>query len=342
MPTTSRELVKRAIEFRSPERVPRQLWVLPWAERTWPRELADIRSRYPDDIVTAPPFLEEPLRTSGDEYAPGIYTDEWGCRFENRQWGIIGEVKDPLLRSWKGLDTVRLPRERLSVDRRRVDAFCASTEAFVLSKTAVRPFEQLQFLRGPMQLYLDLADRPDELFVLLERLHGFFKEELELWAETDVDALFFADDWGGQTSLLVSPALWREVFKPLYRDYAGIARRAGKYLFMHTDGYVVDILPDLVEIGVDAVNAQLFCMDIEDLGRRFAGRLTFWGEIDRQWLLPYARPEEVAAAVDRVRTALWRDGGAVAQCEFGIGARPENVAAVFEEWGRREKLPSVI
>lgn len=342
MAVTSRELVKRTIQFRSPERVPRQLWVLPWAERTWPRELAVIRDKYPDDIVTAPPFLKTPLKTFGDEFAPGTFIDEWGCRFENRQWGVMGEVKDPILRSWKDLEAVRLPVERLSVDRRRVDEFCASTNAFVLSKTSVRPFEQLQFLRGPERLFMDLADRPDELFILLERIHGFFKEELELWATTAVDALFFADDWGGQTSLLVSPVLWREVFKPLYRDYAAIARRSGKALFMHTDGYIADILPDLVEVGIDAVNSQLFCMDIEDLGRRFAGRLTFWGEIDRQWILPYASHAEVAAAVDRVRSAFWKGGGAVAQCEFGIGARPENVAAVFEEWDRREKLPGII
>jgi len=335
---TSRELVARTLDFGSPERVPRQLWVLPWAERAWPRELADIRRRYPDDIVTSPPFLREPLRTTGDEFAAGVFVDEWGCRFENRQDGVMGEVKEPVLRTWKDLGRLRPPVERLSVDRRQVDAFCASTGAFVLSKTSVRPFEQLQFLRGPEQLFLDLADRPDELFVLLERLHGFFKEELELWASTAVDALFFADDWGGQSSLLVSPALWRAVFKPLYRDYASIARRSGKRLFMHSDGFIPDILPDLIEIGVDAVNSQLFCMDIEDLGRRFAGRITFWGEMDRQWLLPYAEPEQVAAAVGRVRKALWRNGGAVAQCEFGIGARPENVAAVFEEWERSEKF----
>lgn len=335
---TSRELVKRTIEFRSPERVPRQLWVLPWAERAWPRELAAIKERFPDDIITSPAFLNEPLRTSGEEYAPGVFVDEWGCRFENRQWGVMGEVKEPLIRSWKDLDAVRLPRERLSVDRRRVDEFCASTEAFVLSKTSVRPFEQLQFLRGPEPLFMDLADRPDELFLLLERIHGFFKEELELWATTGIDALVFADDWGGQTSLLVSPDLWREVFKPLYLDYAEIARRHGKYLFMHTDGFVAGILEDLVEIGVDAVNTQLFCMGLEDLGRRFAGRITFWGEIDRQWLLPFAAPHEIAAAVGRVRAAFWRDGGAIAQCEFGVGARPENVAAVFEEWNRSEKL----
>jgi len=329
---TSRGLVVDSLEFRSPERAPRQLWTLPWAELNWPAELSAIRERYPDDIVTCPGFLREPLRTEGREYEPGIFVDEWGCRFENLQPGIIGQVKEPVVRSWAGLDAVRVPRERLSVDTDRVDEFCARSREFVLAKTWSRPFELLQFLRGPENLYIDLAERPAGLDRLLERIQAFYLEEMELWAATEVDALVFADDWGGQDSLLVSPALWREMFKPLYRDYVEIAHRHGKYAFMHSDGHIAAILPDLVEIGLDALNAQLFAMDIAEIGRRFAGRLTFWGEIDRQRLLPYGAPAEIAEAVRTVRRAVWRGGGAIAQCEFGIGARPENVAAVFEAW----------
>ncbi|MBE3125468.1 MAG: methyltransferase, partial [Acidobacteria bacterium] len=202
------------------------------------------------------------------------------------------------------------------------------------ARTVVRPFELLQFLRGPENLYVDLAERPDGLFRLIEKVHRFFLEELELWASTDVDALFFADDWGSQNSLLISPALWREVFKPLYRDYAEIAHKYGKYIFMHSDGHIAAIFQDIVEIGVDAINSQVFCMDVEDLGRHFAGKVTFWGEVDRQHLLPYGTPDDVRAAVGRARRAFDRHGGVIAQCEFGIGARPENVAAVFEAWDR--------
>jgi hypothetical protein len=335
---TSRELVSKTLDFGSPERIPRQLWLLPWAEIRYPSESAMIRERYPDDIVQSPPFFKTPLRTRGREYEPGVFVDEWGCRFENRQRGVIGEVRDPLLKDWKDLDSVRPPVERLSVDVRKVDGFCASTEAFVLARTGVRPFEQLQFLRGPANLFLDLASPPDELLSLIERIHGFYREEMELWAGTAVDALFFADDWGSQTSLLVSPALFRRLFLPLYRDYADIARRSGKRLFMHTDGNVTDILADLVEIGVDAVNSQLFCMDIEELGRRFAGKITFWGEIDRQHLLAFGTPGDIRAAVERVAGALYREGGVIAQCEFGVGALPENVAAVFEAWNNLKPL----
>ena len=331
---TSRGLVVDTLEFRDPAKAPRHLWLLPWAEKAWPIELAAIRTRFPDDIVTSPAFLRQPLKTVGQEYEPGLFIDEWGCRFENRQAGIIGQVKEPALTSWADVDAMRIPGERLTVDTGKVDEFCAGSEAFVLGKTWSRPFELIQFLRGPENLYMDLAERPAGLDRLIAKVHGFYKEEMELWGRTDVDALVFADDWGGQNGLLIAPALWRELFKPLYRDYVEIAHRHGKYAFMHSDGHIAAILPDLVEIGLDALNAQLFTMDIEAIGRAYAGKLTFWGEVDRQHLLPYGAPADVAAAVRRVRRALWREGGCIAQCEFGIGARPENVAAVFEAWDR--------
>lgn len=332
MNMTSRELVVSTLELQSPPRVPRQLWTLPWAERSYPAELAAIQKNYPDDIIRCPPILKTPLKTSGDEYAPGLYVDEWGCRFENKQWGIIGQVKDPLLKDWREWKSVPVPVERLSLDAAKVDEFCGANDDFVYSQPLIRPFELLQFIRGPENLYVDLAERPDELFLFIERIHAFYKEEIELWASTEVDALFFADDWGSQKSLLIAPALWRELFKPLYRDYAEIAHRHGKYAFMHSDGYITDIYPDLIEIGVDALNSQVFCMDVPELGRRFAGKITFWGEVDRQHLLPYGSLGDVAAAVREAKEALFRNGGAIAQCEFGIGARPENVAAVFESW----------
>lgn len=313
-------------------RIPRQLWVLPWASDHYPEELAQIQKRFPDDLLTAPAFFKERLKTVGDEYSPGTYVDEWGCIFENRQKGVMGEVKEPLLKDWRELDKVRVPRERLSLDLGKVNEFCRSRDQFILSKSCGRPFEQLQFIRKPENLYLDLAEEPPELFRLIERIHHFYCEETEIWAKTDIDALVFSDDWGGQNSLLISPSLWRRIFKPLYKDYIDIAHRRGKYIFMHSDGYIMDIIPDLVEIGVDALNSQLFCMDIEELGKRFRGMITFWGEIDRQYLLAFGTTEEVRAAVKKVKDSLYRDGGVIAQCEFGVGARPENVAAVFLAW----------
>jgi hypothetical protein len=271
-------------------------------------------------------------RESGNLHDPGTSTDAWGCTFVNIQAGVIGEVKDPLVQDWNhDVAKIYVPREWLEIDHDAVARECDETVRFRTSGCCPRPFEQLQFLRGSAELLMDLADPPPALAGFMREMHGFYCEVLETWARTPVDALTFMDDWGTQRGLLISPPAWRELFKPMYRDYADIAHGAGKKLFMHSDGHILEIYPDLVEIGIDAVNSQLFCMGIENL-RPYAGKITFWGEIDRQHLLPHGTGQEIEQAVQSVYDNLWRDGGCIAQCEFGAAARPENVRRVFETW----------
>jgi hypothetical protein len=149
------------------------------------------------------------------------------------------------------------------------------------------------------------------------------------------------DDWGAENALLISPAMWVEYFKPLYRDYVEMAHAHDKFALMHSDGHILSIYPHLVEIGVDALNSQLFCMPIEELGARFKGQITFWGELDRQHILPFGTPEDVHAAVQRVRAALWDDrGGVIGQAEINKGYPLENIRAFFEAWwGAPEDAP---
>jgi uroporphyrinogen-III decarboxylase len=179
---------------------------------------------------------------------------------------------------------------------------------------------------------VDVMKERADFMSLLERIHHHYLAEAEAWVSTEVDALAIMDDWGCQHSLLVAPDQWRRLFKPLYREYSEIAHRHGKYVFMHSDGNIIEILDDLIEVGIDAINAQIFCMGIEELGRRFRGRVTFWGEIDRQHLLACGTPEQVADAVASVYENLYADGGVIAQCEFGPGAQPDNVRQVFAAW----------
>lgn len=327
-----RELVWKTLELDSPTRIPRHLWVLPWAQDHYPRELESIQQRYPDDIVTSPGFLAENPASSGSQYDVGSFTDEWGCSFYNVQRGVIGEVKEPLVKTWEELEKVSPPVECLTVDKDQVNAFCRDTEKFVLGGCCPRPFERMQFLRRSDQLYLDLAEQPVEFYDLIHIVHQFYLTELEVWASTEVDGLQFMDDWGSNRSLLISPRLWRSIFKPLYKEYIEIAHARGKKAFMHSDGYTAAIIPDLIEIRLDALNTQLFTMDIEALGNQFGGKITFWGELDRQHLLPFGALADIDTAVRRVYDAFWKNGGAIAQCEFSAGSRPENVSRMFEAW----------
>ena len=100
---------------------------------------------------------------------------------------------------------------------------------------------------------------------------------------------------------------------------------------MHSDGNTLDIYPRMIELGLDAFNTQIFCIGLEQL-EKYKGKITFWGEIDRQHLLPDGSTEDIENAVKAVYERLWSDGGCIAQCEFGPGAKPDNVYTVFRTW----------
>jgi uroporphyrinogen-III decarboxylase len=333
---TSRELVLKTLEFENKDsRAPRQLWTLPWAGQHYPEELKAIEADYPSDFGGPPVKLREQSAGHGDPYVVGEYVDDWGCRFVNLQKGVHGQVKDPIVsgedEDWEDLSRVHIPTEWLSFDTEEVDRYCASTDKFVIAGCCPRPFEQLQFIRGTENLLMDLALKPAGLTRFIGRMHQFYCELLEKWAKTKVDALSYMDDWGTQKNLLVSPDTWVAIFKPLYKDYIDIAHRNGKKIFMHSDGHTLAIYPYLVELGLDAFNSQIFCMGVENLAP-FKGKITFWGEMDRQHLLPSGTTADIRGAVRQVYDTLWKDGGCIAQCEFGAGAKPENVRAMFAAW----------
>lgn len=339
MPQTPREIVRRCLTFETPERVPRELWMLPWITKRYPREIEELRRRYPADLAGPPPPYRPSTRAQGSPWELGTAVDEWGCRFYNIQEGVHGEVKDPLITDAADLDACRPPYETLPEDpvaaRDSVNRFCAQSDRFMLASCCPRPWERYQFLRGSVDAMMDIMAPEAGAAAMLRKIHEFYLREMEFWVKTDVDGIRFMDDWGSQERLLIPPPIWRELFKPLYRDYADMAHAAGKFVFMHSDGHISAIYEDLVEVGVDAVNSQLFCMDMADLARRVKGRITFWGEIDRQHVLTSPDPEVARAAVREVARHLYDPrGGVIAQFELGPGSTVENGAAIFDEWDR--------
>ena len=334
---TSKERVLATLEFRNTsDRAPRQLWSLPWAQEHYPGMMRRLEEEFEWDFSGPEAVLKEKPETKGDPYMPGEYVDEWGCVFTNIHRGVIGEVKQPIVKEedWGDAGNVHIPEELLSFEIDQVNRSCMEREdKFLISGCCPRPFEQLQFIRGTAELYMDLMEPPEKLREFMKRMHDFYCRLMIKWAKTDVDALNMMDDWGAQNDLLISPQLWEEFFMPMYRDYIQIAHCHGKKIFMHSDGHILRILPRLIDLGLDAVNSQLFCMGGENLAP-YRGKITFWGEMDRQHLLPHGSRQEIDDAVDLVYKTLWKDGGCIAQCEFGPGANPDNVYRVFERWGQ--------
>ncbi len=330
----SRKIVYDTLEGNSPKRIPRHLWVLPWAQYTYPDAAASLQSDFPNDIVICPPMLTKELKTSGNMHEPGIYIDEWGCVFHNLERGIMGEVKEPVISSWEQVKDLVIPHELLSVDIKNVNRFCRETDKFVIAGGLPRPFERLQWLRGTEQLFMDLILEPDQVRQLLSKVHALYLDQVEVWCRTDVDALWFMDDWGSQNSLLISPALWKDVLFPCYQEYIDTAHSYGKKVFCHSDGNILEVLPYMIDAGLDAVNSQIFCMDWEKLQSVCKGNITLWGEIDRQNLLPTGSKEEITEAVTSVYRTFYHNGYLIAQMEFGPAANPENIRTAFETWNQ--------
>jgi uroporphyrinogen decarboxylase len=334
---TSRERVIKTLNFESVDRAPRQLWALPGIPMFRMDELNEVLEEFPSDFGGPQVQYGVSKRASGTPNVVGENTDDWGSVWHVGEPGVIGEVKVAPLDDWSALAEYLPPYEILdNADFSLVNKSCEESDLFILAGTHTRPFERLQFLRGTEKIFMDLAYGTKEVNTLIEMIHDFSIREMQMWADTDVDGVSFMDDWGSQTSLLISPAMWREIFKPLYKDYCDILHAKGKYVFFHSDGLIESIYPDLIEIGINAINSQLFCMDIEGLGEKYRGKITFWGEIDRQHILPLGTTDDVRAAVRRIRKALDHgNGGVIAQCEWGIDAHKENIKAVFDEWNKK-------
>ena len=133
---------------------------------------------------------------------------------------------------WEDVDRVHIPEELLTFDIDQVNASCAARqEQFLMAPCCARPFERLQFIRGTVNLYMDLMDMPDKMKDFLEKFHDFHCRLMTKWAQTDVDALMFMDDWGSQRDLLINPTIWEAVFQPMYRDFiVAKAKEAGLVL----------------------------------------------------------------------------------------------------------------
>lgn len=345
---TGRERVTKSLEFDYPDRVPRDLWWVPAVEMTRKDKLEGIVEKFPLDMVRfdrAAASVDDKhqgkirLLTPGSSPAgafprKGKYADEWGNIWYVAEDGIVGEVKEPVLGDLSKIKAFSPPWGYLkSIDLSGVNRICAESEKFVLSDMCANPFERMQWVRGVEKFFIDLAYGSKGIYTLRDMIHEYNLRYIKMWLKTDVDGIYVMDDWGAQYSLLISPHLWREFLKPLYKEYCDLIHEHGKYVFFHSDGYIEEVYDDVIEIGIDVINSQLFCMNIEKLTEKYKGKITFWGELDRQKLLPFGSPDEIIEAVYRVRRALEDGrGGVIAQCEWGKNNPVENIEAVFRAW----------
>ena len=183
-------------------------------------------------------------------------------------------------------------------------------------------FQRMFYLRGFENLMVDLAERCAEAAVLRDRIVEFMLKRIEIWLGYGVDGLFFRDDWGTQQELMIRPALWREFFKPSYRRLFDAVHAGGKHVFFHSDGVIDAIIPDLIEIGVDAMNAQIPCMDAAELARDFGTGSVSWRAPIGSAGCPSGRRRRSRRTALRWRTPSVEGMGATSAAARSAGTSP--------------------
>lgn len=332
----SRERVIRAIEFTGPDRIPFNHAVFPGAFQRHGSSLIEVLNRYPDDfgnrhfsLPQFPPdtgaYLEE-------------YCDEWGSHWIRLKGYTTGEVKQPAIPTWDVFHNYQFPPlpDQKHFDRLK-ERLESSHEHYVLGSGG-NLFERMQFLRGSENLFYDLGEERAELHELADRLVAYYLELITRYLKADVDGISFADDWGAQHSLLISPKQWSQFFKPRYQRLFEIVKDASKHIFFHTDGWTLEILEDLHEIGVDVLNPQHTLMGEAEISRRLGGKACFRSDLDRQYIIPGGTVEEIKEHVKRVIRAFGQfNGGLILHGEIGPDVPLENIKAMyaaFEEYGK--------
>lgn len=155
-------------------------------------------------------------------------------------------------------------------------------------------YERAWSLRGTENLLMDFMLNPDFVKEFFARIADYNIAQINMALTYDIDAVYFGDDWGQQSGLIMGYDMWKEFIYPQLERMYGVVKDAGKYVMIHACGDVDELFPDLVEAGLDCFNPfQPEVMDVEAILTEFRGRLAFHGGLSMQKTLPFGTVEEV-------------------------------------------------
>ena len=230
--------------------------------------------------------LRKEIATNPPSAAMFVYASESGEDGRD-EWGVLWQGNhdiDHPIKDWDDLigyefpDPVKLglfPEEEIRACRKEGE------RAIFGSAFQLTTFERYRTLRGFENALMDPVLCPDNCFDLIERIGAYNLRVLEKWVQLGCDIIGFADDLGTQRQTLMSPELWRMFYKPVYESMCRVIHEGGARTWMHSDGAIEAIVPDLVEVGLDILDpVQAQCVDVRALSERFRSQLVFWGGLD--------------------------------------------------------------
>ncbi|MHC4592830.1 MAG: uroporphyrinogen decarboxylase family protein [Planctomycetota bacterium] len=339
---TSREVVQKALAGDNPERIAMSL-----------------PAPYPHDFCHGVP-ASDPQHPEGEwelvEEGRWERTDEWGNTWARVEGFSKGEVTRGVLEDWGELDEIEPPDYDLPerYDRAR-ETFASSPEKFRLAHVPGFPFNIARKMRRLDNFLVDVLAEPEKV----EQLLAVVEEQLHhaMWrlAEAGADGVMFAEDWGTQDRLLVSPEVWHKMFKPGFERLCRTAHENGMAVFIHSCGYIYEAMNGMIEAGIDVFQfdqPQLYGIDF--LADEFGGRTTFWCPVDIQKTLQTRDAARIEADARKMVERLGPNGGFIAghygsNAALGLDPKWQDIACrAFVKYGApavwetlKDQLPDV-
>jgi len=329
----SRERVKGAIRFEKPDRAPISHAVLPAAQLKYGQALDEILAEYREDFGWD--YMSDlPIEKFSPQYKQGLNCDDFGTVWRVEWAGVCGIPVQWPISDLSRYDEYLWPKDFSAgppAGRQYSGHMCGYDGRWYARGAWITTFEQLQQLRGMENLLMDIAAESKEFMRLLDDLLAFNLRWIDRWNKLEYDGLHFGDDWGTQRSLIIRPETWRRLFKPRYAEMFARTKAAGKDVWFHSDGFINDILGDLIEIGVDVINFQIAVVEFDWTARNVRGRVAVRTDIDRQNVLPFGSPSQVKEEVQRTFEACGTPRGGIIACgEIGPDVPLANILAMYE------------
>ena len=344
-----KERVQAALGFRSPDRIPLQIYPSAAGLYEHGRKLLDLTKELGHDFgdldLAKLPEPPAPKDFDPDGRYHAVRTDEWGTTWEYRIFGIWGHPVDwPLndlsrIEQWKPPSAP--PVEGPAFEAAR-EAARVHRERWYLVGGAGALFEALRWLRRFELILMDIEDDTPEINRIADRVHAYNQDLVRHSLLLGSDAISFGDDLGTQNALMISPDAFRRFFKPRYQELFEPAVKAGRGVFFHSCGQVTAVLEDLREVGVTALWPQLPLYDLRDLSRRCRDLgIAVQLHPDRGELMQRGTPSQIRDYVLRLLDIFdTAHGGSWLYLEVDPGFPWKNVEALFSV-AREVREPAV-
>jgi uroporphyrinogen decarboxylase len=184
--------------------------------------------------------------------------------------------------------------------------------SFIMGNLGWGLFERSWIMRGFENFLMDVTESPAFVEESLERMMNLYLELVDITCQLPVDGILFGDDWGEQRGIILGPRRWRQLLKPRWAKIYDRVHQHGKIVFHHSCGSVADIMPDLIEIGMDfleSVQPEAAGMNPYELKKKWGDHIGFWGCLGSQSTIPFGTPQEIKEEVRKLRREVGKNGG---------------------------------